>query len=272
MKKFGFILISLFLLAACQKEIPVSYGEEAVISYNIETPVEFEIKSSSVSPKVNTLWYGVFHKKENDDYVYMEDMSAFVTIADPSSIQVPITLVKDQEYRIVFVAQHKTEADEYTYLIDGDGIMTYNTAVDHTSGDELDAFVFVDETGVMEDNHRKDIELKRKMSRVNLYTSSGKILERTIAKVGGVPASYDLFASRNSEEKIELTFDGLLPDGSTHTNGGKEYMHVVSFYVFGGNEISCDFTFAYTDGTTGTLALDKVSTASNYNTNIVGNI
>ncbi len=272
MKKFCFIIISLVLLAACQEDVPVSYGEEAVISYNIETPVEFEIKSSTAPSKVNTLWYGVFHKKENGEYVYMEDMSAFVTIVDPSSIKVPVTLVKDQEYRIAFVAQHKTAADAYTYLIDGNGIMTYNAAVSHTSGDELDAFVFVDETGVIDGDFKKDVELTRKMSRVNLYTSSDKIPVSTKVAVAGAPASYDLFRAANSSATGPFVFEGLKPEsGATHTNGGKTYNHVVSFYVFGGNAVSCDYTFTYADGTTQTLSVEGISTAPNYNTHIAGN-
>lgn len=275
MKRSVFIFLSLFLLAGCREDVPVIYNEQAVISYDIEAPVEFEVKSTSSAGAVNTLWYGVYHKKADGSYVYMEDMSSFVTITDPSSIQVPVSLIKDQEYRIVFVAQHRSsEANSYTYTIDGEGIMKYNTSAAnaHSSAEELDAFIFVDETGVMDGDLKKNIELERPLSRISLYTSSSSLPEKTTVKVSGVPASYDLFADKASEETMELTFGPFAPDESTVVSGGQTCDNVVSFYVFGGNEVKCDFTFTYADNATKTLTVEKVSTAPNHKTNIVGNI
>lgn len=278
MKRLIFIFLSLSLLAGCREDVPVSYNEQAVISYDIETPVEFEIKGSSSVGEVNTLWYGVYHKKEDGRYVYMEDMSSFVPITDPASIQVPVSLIKDQEYKIVFIAQHRknesgsTGEPTYTYKIDGEGIMSYNSAAAHSISGELDAFIFVDETGVMEGDLKKNIELERPLSRIGLYTSSDIKPAKTTVKVSGIPASYDLFADKVSEETVELTFGPFEPDETTVATEGQTCGNVVSFFVFGGNEVRCDFTFTYSDATTRTLTVEKVSTEPNHKTNILGNI
>ena len=52
----------------------------------------------------------------------MEDMSAFVEIDDPSKINVPVTLIRNQEYKLLFLAQYRNESENrdniYTYNVD----------------------------------------------------------------------------------------------------------------------------------------------------------
>ncbi len=129
------MLIGVASLASCQKEslgdAPTLSGEYATLTYQIGKEVFFDIKAGSASQggnasAINVLWYGVYHKKQLLDgtytYIYMSDMSDFVEIdatANLSNIQVPITLIKNQEYKLVFVAQHRfkqTDQSNYTYI------------------------------------------------------------------------------------------------------------------------------------------------------------
>jgi hypothetical protein len=128
MKKVLYIFMSIILLASCQKDACVQTPEEAVVTFDVQTPVEFEVKSeeNGTGSKINALWYGVYHKKGEDNYVYMNDMSAYVTVDNASEkISVPITLFKDQEYKIAFIAQHRSSDGVYTYILkDGQTVLS----------------------------------------------------------------------------------------------------------------------------------------------------
>ena len=86
MKKIIIILSALLLLASCQKDSRFEPAEEAVVTFDVQTPVEFEIKSgeNGTGSKINALWYGVYHKKRDGSYKYMNDMSAYRTVDNAS--------------------------------------------------------------------------------------------------------------------------------------------------------------------------------------------
>ena len=183
-------IISFFLLLTglgCQEVISVDGGEPATLTYSVSTSVSFEVKSGAEgsegsegsvpgnASEINVLWYGVYHKKADGTYKYMSDMSAFVEVADPNSIQVPITLINGQEYELVFVAQHRILADDdehtYMYTISDDAVMSRNPSAALTSGEQLDVFVFVDRVGPVVGSISKSITLERPVAQINVGTS-----------------------------------------------------------------------------------------------------
>lgn len=276
MKKIIIILSALLLLASCQKDSRFETAEEAVVTFDVQTPVEFEIKSgeNGTGSKINALWYGVYHKKADGGYVYVNDMSAYVKIVDPSDIKVSITLFKDQEYRLVFVAQHCIQSAQrslsYVYTVTENGLMSVNHTAPITSGEQLEAFVYVDEVGPINGNEIRDITLNRIVSQVNIGTSADVLPNNLNITVSGVPAAYDIFNGIFSEDKIDLEFQGLAINGESMKVNDTDYTKLTTLYLLGSNRIS--LTVSDSSDTGKSTTISNVETKVNYKTNIAGSI
>ena len=268
MKKLIIILSALILLASCQKGNDVQTHEVAVATFDVQAPFEFDIKSTpGDGSAVNALWYGVYHKKENGGYVYMSDMSAYVTVTDASQkISVPITLFKDQEYKIILVAQHivpGTESNCYTYIINEEGQMSLNPEAEITDGEQLDAFVYCEETGVIKNDYKKEVELSRPLAQINISTSATETPEKITVEVSGTAESYDIFAKKYATQTAVLTFADLDCSGTD----------LATVYVLpASNSVNLKLTMKYAGDTEVTKEVQSVSVAPNFKTNVTGNI
>ena len=271
MKRLLIIFFSIVLLAACQKDDRVNALEETVVTYRVQPSVTFEVKSAGEATAINVLWYGVYHKKASGNYEYMNDMSAFVEVTDPANIQVPITLIKDQEYQLVFVAQHRIQSDNndnvYTYTVNAAGDMTRNTAAEITSGEQLDAFVYVDTVGPIVGNENRNIVLERPVAQINVATSATELPQTIDLTLTGMPESYNVFTGKYLEQTTTLALTGQAPAGGQIEVSGTKYNRLSTVYVFGGNEIDCTIQYGTTSRT-----VSSIDTAPNHKTNIVGNI
>ena len=291
-------LLSVSLLASCQKENFVDTPEEVTLTYQLCKDITFDVKSGNTSA-VNVLWCGVYHKKQlsNGDsaYIYMSDMSDFIEITagtELSNINVPITLIKNQKYKLIFVAQHRFKQEgandyTYTYNIDYEGpdglldqaIMTLNAP----DGECLEIFTATDAIGSVTGNENRSKTLTRPVSQINIGTSAvgGSSTSATASEnfnitLSGVPASYNLLTGEYSEQTTTHTFQNLSPidpaGTATLTVSGTAYRHLATLYILGGNKI--DGTIQSTDAasTDTPTTFAGITTAPNYKTNIVGNI
>ena len=278
-------IISFFLLLTglgCQEVISVDGGEPATLTYSVSTSVSFEVKSGADgsdgsegsvpgnASEINVLWYGVYHKKADGTYKYMSDMSAFVEVADPNSIQVPITLINGQEYELVFVAQHRILADDdehtYMYTISDDAVMSRNPSAALTSGEQLDVFVFVDKVGPVVGSISKSITLERPVAQINVGTSVATLPTDLDISFENVPESYDI-RTRTFSGTLSQSFDNLPISGDPIKVDNIDYTSLTTLYILGGNRvnmtISCD---------SNQKTITNIATAPNFKTNIVGNI
>lgn len=262
MKRIIIILSAIVLLAACQKENRIQEPELSTVTYSVTTPVEFEIKSAGEASEINVLWYGVYHKKENGEFKYMSDMSAFVDVIDRSSIQVPITLINNQVYRLVFVAQHKSESDgEYVYNIGENGVMTLNPEAEVTDGEQMDAFVYWEETGVITQGYNKEINLSRPLAQINVGTTAQTSPASVNIKVKGVAASYDIFSGAYSQDVTDMELKNLACSGS----------QLAVFYVIPPVDGKVDLEIAMDQGAE-PISVTGLDVAPNFKTNLIGNI
>ena len=275
MKKILYILTALVLLASCQKDNAVQSHDKAVATFEVQTPFEFEIKSttgSGTGSKINALWYGVYHKKADGRFVYMSDMSDFVQVTDINDISVPITLFKDQEYKIIFVAQHieaiasvdGNVSNCYTYIINENGQMSLNPSAVITDGEQLDAFVYWEQTGVIKNDYKKEIELTRPLAQINVSSSVSELPIRIDLAVTGTAASYNIFDEQYAGPTSEsISFNGLVCNGED----------LAAIYVLpAGNSVTLDMTMHYDDGTSKTKQVQNIPVAPNFKTNVKGNI
>ena len=276
----------MILLAACQKDVVVDGGSSSTLTYSLSTGVSFEVKGTVSDPaavtggasKINVLWYGVYHKKSDGTYSYMSDMSAFVEVTDPNSIQVPITLITGQEYELVFVAQHRilSANDDHTYMytISDEAVMSRNPSAAVTSGEQLDVFVFVDKVGPIVGNITKSITLERPVAQINVATSAGasagSVYGPGISNIdvdfSNVPQSYDI-RSRAYSGTTSLSFENLPISAAPIKVGNIDYTSLTTLYILGGNRV--DRTIS-SDSNQKTIT--NIATAPNYKTYVVGNI
>ena len=282
MKKILHILTALVLLASCQKDNAVQSHDKAVATFEVQTPFEFEIKSttgSGTGSKINALWYGVYHKKADGRFVYMSDMSDFVQVTDINDISVPITLFKDQEYKIIFVAQHieavasvdGNVSNCYTYIINENGQMSLNPSAVITDGEQLDAFVYWEQTGVIKNDYKKEIELERPLAQINIATSSDNYPSTLNIAVSGAAESYNIFTGEYSDDTAGFNLNNIeVPanDNDKITVSGKEYNRLATLYCLGSNRLS--ITMTDPSNAYGAFSIESIPTQANYKTNVVG--
>ena len=283
------ILSSIVLLAtSCQKE--TSIDSPATLTYTVVPQVSFDVKSGTetinteVNTEVNSISYLVYHKKINaqgqPDYEYIEEMGSYKPIDDTTQISVPITLIKDQEYKLVFIAQHRfksqqgTESYAYTYNSISKE-MSVNTNAPFTNGDQLEAYVYVDEVGPITGNENRKITLNRIVSQINIGTNATTYPKNLNIAVTGAPASYNVFEGTYAAPSAENTLN--LSDISTPAAGTDkikvskvDYNRLVTLYCLGNNKLALTLTNA--QDAADKFTINNVSTQVNYKTNIVGNI
>ena len=281
------ILSSIVLLAtSCQKE--TSIDSPATLTYTVVPQVSFDIKSGTetinpeVNPEVNSISYLVYHKKINaqgqPDYEYIEEMGAYKPIKDTTQISVPITLIKDQEYKLVFIAQHRFESQQRTesYAYTYNSIskeMSVNTSAPFTNGDQLEAYVYVDEVGPITGNENRKITLNRIVSQINIGTNATTYPENLHIKVTGAPASYNVFEGTYAEDESSI----YIRDIATPASGTDKievsnvnYNRLATLYCLGNNKLT--LTLTNVQNAADNFTINNVSTQVNYKTNIVGNI
>lgn len=274
------ILSSIVLLAtSCQKE--TSIDSPATLTYTVVPEVTFEVKSgeesATINSEVNILSYLVYHKKENGEFVYVGEMGDFVEISGTSNINVPITLIKDQTYKLVFIAQHRFESNQrtdcYAYTYNNtDGTMALNPSAPFTNGDQLEAYVFVEEVSV-KGNDSRSATLRRIVSQINIGTNATTYPEKLNITVTGAPASYNVFEGIYAEDASSITINDIATPASGTDQikvSNVNYNRLATLYCLGSNKLG--LTLTNTDDDQNNFTINNVSTQVNYKTNIVGNI
>ena len=270
-------MFAIVLLAGCQKDTSVDVLEMTTMTYSVKAPAQIITRAAGEGDEINVLWYGVYHRESDGKFIYMPDMSAFVTVNPQEDIKVPITLIKNQVYHLVFVAQHRSVSESgeyvYTYEINNENWeMRLNPEVPLTHGEHLDAFVFVDKNiGPITGNENRSIVLQRPFTQVNIGTSAPELPSSFDLELTGVPSSYNLLTGEISQQTRSLELSGITPLGGTITAGANTYSHMATYYIFGGASIGCTIEYETASGTV-TKTISGISTAPNYKTNIVGNI
>lgn len=272
-------IISLFLALTafgCQKAGVVDTAQEALMTYTLRQDVQFEVKSDARSTAVNTLSCLVYHFI-NGGYEYVPELSLFVDLTDPANIDnagniyLPVKLFKDQQYRLIFVAQHTIRTDEgtesYVYTVD-DGVMSVNSDANITSGEQLEAFAFVDDAVKPTGAESKHITLDRVVSQVNIGTSQDNLPRILDVTVSGTPTSYDLVNNIYSAETATLSFNNIGVPGDEMSISETEYKRLTTLHFLGSNKIDITLTAEGRE----TFTMSQVDTEVNYKTNIAGNL
>ena len=207
-------------------------------------------------------------------------MGDFVEISGTSNINVPITLIKDQTYKLVFIAQHRFESNQrtdcYAYTYNNtDGTMAVNPSAPFANGDQLEAYVFVEEVSV-KGNDSRSATLRRIVSQINIGTSAATYPEHLNIAVTGAASSYNVFegtyAAATEQSTINLS-NIATPAADSQDQikvSSVNYNRLATLYCLGSNKLGLTLTNA--QDAADNFTISNVTTQVNYKTNLVGNI
>ena len=179
---------------------------------------------------------------------------------------------------LVFIAQHRfqsqqrTESYAYTY---NNGIMSVNPSAPFTNGEQLEAYVFVDEVGPITGNENRNATLRRIVSQINIGTSAATYPKHLNIAVTGAAASYNVFegtyAAATEQSTILRNIATPAADSQDQIKvSSVNYNRLATLYCLGNNKLG--LTLTNTADAQNNFTINNVSTQVNYKTNIVGNI
>lgn len=267
------ILISLALFAAallsCNKTEIVGNGE-VTVNYTVAMP---QTKASlGNGDAVNYVWYALY--RADGSLVQEFPLQPFAT----GSANCPVTMVRDQNYSVVFVAQHYDVAGDVktpSYAVDAaKGVLQMPVAAKANS-DNYDVFWYVDEVVKYDGNsNSKPITLTRKVAQVNYFcTSEDAAAAATLGMtptaseivLTGVPESYDIIAGQPSLNTVTVTYDKADLTGDTNLLG-------TAYCLAGDNLTNAELKLYKGDELTTTIDVKNLPIEINKRTYITGAI
>ena len=294
MKKILFFVSALagvLFAGSCQREelMPENAGAN-VVTFEVSVP-EVATKAGVVDDgsNIDDLVYAVYRtsattqedaQKANDLQLFYQKNYAQVSF-DNGSTTIPIELINDQNYLIVFWAQVNDAWVKGKFDPVNNGNITYPKDMSaNNSG--LAAFTnvaFLSATEIKGGAIKRGVELERPFAQINIGTTLPENVTETVelykssVTVTGAGASYNpitkeiVAGTAPVEFKLAEVPGGKLPVNST------DYEYVAMNYIFAKGSVGVAFNIeTKKHGTVVTEAIPEVPVQTNYRTNIVGNL
>lgn len=291
MKKILFFtsaLAGLLLAGSCQREEFAPVTEGNVVTFEVGVP---EVATKAVvndGSNINDLVYAVYRTSAtnleaaqsdtNLQLIYQKNYSSD-PFQDGKAI-VPIELINDQNYLIVFWAQVNdawVAGDDFN-LLDGINYPTQMNANDNA----LAAFTnvsFLSAADTKGGAIKRDVELSRPFAQVNIGTTLPKNVAETVelsqssVKVTGAGEAFNPIKQAVVAGTREVEFVlADVPGGQISVNN-VSYEYAAMNYIFANGNVSVAFSIVTKNhGTVTTEEIPAVPVQTNYRTNIVGNL
>ena len=259
----------LVLTGACNKAETVSGGADTVtVSYAVAVPATKAALGNGDA--VNYVWYALY--RADGSLVTEYPLQPFT---DGKAL-CPVTMVRKQSYKVVFVAQHfKVEEEIRTpeYAVDAAKAVLAMPASSVANSDNGDLFCYVDEVNDYNGgNEGKKVTLTRLVAQVNYICSSedmanagllGMAPTASAVTLTGVPVSYDILAGQPSERTMTVEYVKADLTGETDLLG-------TAFCFAGDNLTSAQLTLYKGEEVTTVLDVGNVPVKMNHRTNITG--
>lgn len=281
----------MLLMASCQKEdIPAQQDNrtDVIITAKL-TDYTMEVKGSGEAGMVNCVACAIFSASGNGysaepvavQYFPMESLKA----------KIPLTLVKNQSYRIVLFALHKTDAGEFVYNLGNFKEISVADKFSLANSEELDAFTAYKDIKVGEGSTIVEVDMERPLAKLNIgvpqlnwdeSANNGKTPAISEISVTTTAYAFNAFEGKVAESSnagtIVLKRNGI--SDSKFEADGKEYKYLAWGYLFanpkGGSQLKVDIEFTVSDNNNTEIysspAFSDVPLTANYQTNICGNI
>ena len=280
MKKLKYIALGLsaLLLASCAMEemfdgFGPQEGEEVVITFKPELE-DFEsvTKALGNGDAVNYVWYAVY--RPDGSLVQEFPLQPFTA----GKANCPVTIARDQDFKVVFVAQHYTvegQTKTPVYAVDPVKATLTMPQTAMANSDNYDVFCIVDEVNDFQENTTtKSLSLTRRVAQVNYICTPDDAAEAATRgmtptaseiRLTGVPASYDIFSGQPSDNTIAVTYAKAALTGEANLLG-------TAFCFAKDNLTDAELKLYKGDELTTTLNVGNVPVKPNKRTNIKGAI
>ena len=210
MKLFKNIALTLASLLAlsCSKEAQPEHNEDAMtVLYGIT--VDAPTKAISNGKTATHVWYALYRA---DGSLVSECAAPAKIDADRKAI-CPVTMAKDQDYKIVFLALYY-EGTTPAYIVDAQQSKTVSMrTAGQANSDKLDLFYGVDVVEDFKGAQSTNVELTRVVAQVNFEMSEAAWNNLDVdqsfksqIQITGVPASMNLLEGTLAEETSTITY------------------------------------------------------------------
>lgn len=220
MKNYIYILMfATFLFASCHKpdEVNNIAGDEITVNYSIN--VAPATKSQDYAGEANYVWYALYKKSVDElgaeTYTLAREYAVPEALIDGKAV-CPVTMMRDQSYKIVFVAQHyevDTDGEEFvyhpTYVTDAEAHTVTMPAAAVANSLEYDAFYAADDVEMYDGQTVEPVTLSRFVAKVTFLPTAEDIeAARTLSMapthssmaVEGLSKTLDLLTGKPSQD------------------------------------------------------------------------
>lgn len=271
MKRFGFILAgvsALMLMASCEKEVnaPATAGEYALVSVSVSPSVITRAEAGDGTQATDL--YAVVYNQEGTE---LKDLRQHIASAVyPQSVE--FKLVKEQTYKIVFLAQ-STGA-----YLSGDAwdMKAITLPAGKLNSDEQDLFTAVKSVTVQEVNQSESVTLTRPFAQVN-FACSDESLAAAIAagfnpakvklSFKDLPETYNAVEGTVSGTRATVEYAEAEPYNHAFKAGYKTMAY--AYLPVGADSYNTDATLVINDGARN-ISVSNLPIKANYRTNVLG--
>ena len=281
MKKLIFsaaVLASAFFAASCQQEMLDPQAEGTTVTYTVEVP-EVATKAIGDGNNVNQLIYAVYRVTGETEEIAKttlqesELMYQKAVLVSEGKAIVPLELIKDQSYLVLFWAQVENKWFGVDHKFGTAGVRYPSTYVPNS--DDYAAFSNVDYISV-EGSVKKSITLTRPFGQLNIATNLPDpnlftpVITGTQVTVEGAANHYDVATGKGTAGTLEFASAAPIAEGFT---GYEKYLSMNYVFV-PDQQATVSVSYVITTQSHGTVdnTISNVPVKKNYKTNIVGKL
>jgi len=269
---FIFLILAAASLTGCTKsDVCQAEVEEVTVNYAVAAPAT---KASEPAlgngAAVNYVWYALY--RTDGTLVNEFTLQPFFE----GKALCPVTMVRDQSYKVVFVAQHYNvdgQTKTPVYAVNAESAVLSMPSSTEANSDNSDLFCYVDEViDYKGDNDPKSIILTRKVAQINFICTAedasaaalqGKTPDSSAITLTGVPAYYDILAGEPSTATMTVQYAKTALTGDANLLGSafcfaSDHIASAALKLYKGNDL------------TASVSVDHVPVEMNKRTNIVG--
>ena len=236
--------------------------ENETIRFTAKIPTDVQTRSFGEGVRVNTLVVGVFNTQK-------EEIARKDFVINSSSIDVELSLSKDQTYSFVFWA-YDCNSDIYDITdLTEIKMNALSEAITFEEAESADAFFAIEENITIIGNSNYPVELVRPLAQINVGTTGKPMLGSFTAK--SVPDTFHPFTNTISGE-CDFTWNFSETTTETFLVESMEYNYLAMGYLFAPTSsmmITAELTL--TDGQKSkTVEFSEVWIEANSRSNIAG--
>lgn len=266
-------VITLSALVSCNKSegALTDIDKEVTVSYDVNIGATTKTLSSETS--ANYIWYGLY--KINGTNIKLAKSYEPVKVVDGKA-KCPVTMMLDQSYEVVFVAQYYDDNGNGVYEILSETAQMKMPATMPANTDNGDVFYAVDLVENFKGNRISDVQLKRVVSNINVFclsedwdaaASLNMTPTHSSVTVSNVPESFDLLTGKVSRNVISVDYTkALIPSDC----------HLASVYSLAGDNVTVNMRLYNSSATDAEvvrqLTVENLPVEANKRTNIKGMI